>query len=138
MAEAAPQQGRPIVLVVDDDTALRFLLHETLEMAGFAVEEASDGASALSAVERVRPDLVLLDVRLPGTSGFDVCAAIRKLPNGKAAPILMMTGMEPADSMPRARKAGATDVLGKPIKLSELVDRVKSLLAPDAPRPGQA
>ena len=138
MVEAAPQKSRPIVLVVDDDAALRFLLCETLEMVGCAVEEASDGASALSAVERIRPELILLDVRLPGMSGLAVCAAIRKLPNGEAAPILMMTGMAPADSMTEAREAGATDVLGKPIQLSDLIDRAKNLLRIEAPPPGHA
>ena len=138
MVEAAPQKGLPIALVVDDDTTFRFLLHETLEMAGFMVEKAVDGASAVSAVERLRPDIILLDVRLPGMSGFDVCATIRTLPNGKTAPVLMMTGMEPADSIARAREVGATDVLGKPIKLLQLVDRVKSLLRPDATHLGQA
>ena len=104
-----------LVLVVDDDSMMRVLARATLEQGGFAVEEANDGHAGVSAFERLRPDIVLLDVLMPVLDGFGACAALRKLEGGDHAPVLMMTALDDSDSINRAYEAGATDFITKPI-----------------------
>src|SRR5687768_7783226 len=88
-----------LVLVVDDDITMRLLARETLEQAGFRVEEAVDGNAGVAAFERLRPDIVLLDVMMPVLDGFRACAALRKLEGGDHIPVLMMTGLDDSDSI---------------------------------------
>jgi DNA-binding response OmpR family regulator len=115
-------------LIVDDEATIRLLLSEALQMAGFQIAAAEDGPSALAAMERAAPDVVLLDARLPGMDGFRVCQAMRQLPNGKTVPILMMTGMDDAELLPWAKEVGATDLIGKPIQLRTLGERMLALV----------
>ncbi|MBU3947584.1 MAG: EAL domain-containing protein [Proteobacteria bacterium] len=103
------------VLVVDDDTTIRLLARETLEEAGFIVTEAADGAQGFAVFESVKPQVVLLDVMLPGMDGFTVCKKIRNHPDGSNIAILMMTGLEGINSIQHAYEAGATDFITKPI-----------------------
>ena len=117
-----------LVLVVDDDSMMRVLARATLEQGGFAVEEANDGHAGVSAFERLRPDIVLLDVLMPVLDGFGACAALRKLEGGDHAPVLMMTALDDSDSINRAYEAGATDFITKPIAWPMLVHRVRYLL----------
>ena len=117
-----------LVLVVDDDTTMRVLARATLEQAGFRVEEAADGGAAVAAFERLRPDIVLLDVQMPVLDGFDTCAALRKLEGGELAPVLMMTGLDDSESINRAYEVGATDFIAKPIAWPMLGHRVRYLL----------
>ncbi len=109
MSESKSHIKKPLVLVVDDDMSIRILARESMEQAGFEMEEAEDGAQALSAFERLQPDIVLLDISLPDTDGFSVCEAIRKLPGGDTTPVLMITGADDTDSIKRAFVVGATD-----------------------------
>ena len=102
------------VLVVDDDPVMRMLAGQSLELAGFHVEEAEDGTAALALLRRLRPDLVLLDVEMPGMDGFSVCARLRELPETGGTPILMMTGLDDLESINRAYEVGATDFVTKP------------------------
>ena len=106
---------KPIVVVVDDDPTMRVLVAETLEPDGIDVVEASDGGAALGLLRARVPDLVLLDVEMPGLDGFGVCEEIRRLPGGASLPVVMMTGREDVESIRRAYEAGATDFLTKPI-----------------------
>jgi diguanylate cyclase (GGDEF)-like protein len=101
--------------VVDDDAAARLIVRASLEQAGMSVEEACDGREGVAAFERLGPDLTLLDILMPEMDGFAACAAIRRLPGGQLAPVLMMTGLEDAGSIQRAFEAGATDFTAKPI-----------------------
>lgn len=103
------------VLIVDDDTTIRFLARETLEETGFIVTEAANGAQGFAAFESVQPQVILLDVMMPEIDGFSVCRKIRKHPEGKNVAILMMTGLEDIDSIQRAYDVGATDFITKPI-----------------------
>jgi len=119
---------RPLVLVIDDDPTLRFLAREALELDGFAVAEARDGELGLEGLEGVRPDVILLDVNLPGADGFEVCAAIRRMPGGAAIPVLMMTGPDDVDAIHRAYEVGATDFLTKPISWVHLRYRLRYVL----------
>jgi PAS domain S-box-containing protein len=117
-----------LILVVDDDVTMRLLMRTALEQAGFAVEEAENGVQGLSAFERLRPDLVLLDVMMPEMDGFAVCAALRQLPGGEGKSVLMVTGLDDIDSINRAYEVGATDFLTKPLNWTILGHRVRYML----------
>ena len=115
MSPARPSRKQPLVLVVDDDELQRLPARATLEQAGFEVQEAEDGSEALRLVDDCRPDLILLDVKMPGADGFTVCEQIRAEPATELTPVLMMTGLEDVESINRAYEAGATDFVTKPI-----------------------
>lgn len=119
---------RPRVLIVDDDDMTRLLATETLEGAGFEVFEAADGAAGVAAHAALTPDLMLLDVNMPGLDGYGVCAQVRARPEGSATPILVMTALDDVDAVERAFAAGATDFLTKPLNLPLLAHRVRYLL----------
>ena len=124
-------QGVPdtsLVLVVDDDPMVRMLVTESLRQIGFAVEEAENGAEAMTFMERCEPDIVLLDVLMPEMDGFKTCQAIRVLPQGRHVPILMMTGLDDIDSIDHAFEMGATDFITKPLNYAILGHRVRYLL----------
>lgn len=126
--EDYPYRERPVVLAADDDYSTRLLIRASLEEAGFAVEEAEDGRSALAAFSRCRPDIVLLDVLMPGMDGFAVCEAIRREPGAQDLPIVMVTGLDDTDSITRAYDMGATDFITKPINWTILGYRVRYVL----------
>ncbi|MEA3132918.1 MAG: hypothetical protein QOG17_764, partial [Gammaproteobacteria bacterium] len=116
------------VLIVDDDPGVRLLIGAALEMAGFRVATAPDGRSALDEF-RARPvDCVILDVVMPGMSGFDVCSALRAIPDNRHVPILMQTSLDDMESVNRAYNAGATDFSSKGINPMLLAQRVKFLV----------
>ena len=125
MSRARP---KPLVLVVDDDTASRLIVREALEQADFAVEEADDGAPAVDAFARFAPDIVLLDIIMPTMDGFAASIAIRKLPGGAHVPIVMMTGLDDTESIHRAFEVGATSFITKPINYLLLTYRLQYLL----------
>jgi two-component system cell cycle sensor histidine kinase/response regulator CckA len=122
------QQNTPLVLVVDDDAGIRLLLRRVLAREGYAVEQAENGVQALSAYERLRPDVVLLDILMPEMDGFDTCTRLRALPAGDRTPVLMITALEDPESVKRAFEAGATDYITKPIHLDVLCYRVRNML----------
>jgi diguanylate cyclase (GGDEF)-like protein/PAS domain S-box-containing protein len=123
---------RPVVLVADDDPTMRVLVAETLGPDGVDVVEAEDGDGALQLVRERMPDVMLLDVQMPGCDGFHVCEEIRALPRGADLPIVMMTGRDDVESIRRAYEAGATDFLTKPIPWLILSHRVRYLLRSSA------
>ncbi|MCP5152019.1 MAG: EAL domain-containing protein [Ectothiorhodospiraceae bacterium] len=118
----------PRVLFVDDDITARVMAEASLGQAGFEVEVAPDGPSALECLTRARPDIVLLDVDMPGVDGFQVCESIRAVEGCATLPILMVTGLDDAASIDRAFAAGATDFAVKPINWSLLRHRLPYLL----------
>ncbi|HBG07815.1 MAG: diguanylate cyclase [Geobacteraceae bacterium GWC2_58_44] len=117
-----------VVLIVDDDFTTRLLTREVLEQAGLTVHETDDGSHALALFDRITPDLVLLDVMMPGTDGFTVCGQIRKHPAGQNTPILMMTGLDDVESIRRAYEAGATDFITKPFNWLIMGYRVRYMM----------
>src|SRR5207249_5451584 len=137
MTEEAPQQDRPVVLIADDDETMRLLIRETLEQAGFTVEEAEDGAQALSAFVRVRPDIVLLNVLMPKMDGFTTCATLRTLPGGAHTPVLMVTGLDDIESINRAYEVGATDFITKPFNWTISTTGARSCLRQAGPWKGR-
>ncbi len=114
------------VLVVDDDATVRDVVARYLGDAGYRVEVAADGESALEAAVRDRPDAVVLDLMLPGTSGLDVCRALRA--GQKPPAIVMLTALGEEDDRIRGLELGADDYVSKPFSPRELVLRVGSVL----------
>jgi diguanylate cyclase (GGDEF)-like protein/PAS domain S-box-containing protein len=120
--------ARPLILIADDDGTSRLLMQRALEQVGFEVVEAADGVAAVAAFTARRPDLVVLDVVMPGLDGYEVCARLRACPGGDATPILMLTGLDDIDSINRAYEVGATDFANKPLSWLLLSHRVRYLL----------
>jgi two-component system, OmpR family, response regulator MprA len=114
------------ILVVDDDAAIRRMLARTLEAEGYAVESAGDGGAALAAIERLVPDVLVLDVSLPGLDGLAVSRALRR--RGLALPILMLTARDALDDRIAGLDSGADDYLVKPFAPGELLARIRALL----------
>jgi diguanylate cyclase (GGDEF)-like protein/PAS domain S-box-containing protein len=119
---------RPRILVADDEETSRMVLRQALELAGFAVEEAVNGAEAVEKFARLSPELVILDVVMPGMDGFEATAAIRRRPGGDALPILILTSLDDIASVKRAYETGATDFASKPIHPLVLGHRVRYML----------
>jgi diguanylate cyclase (GGDEF)-like protein len=115
------------ILVADDDPDALMVMSATLEAAGFLVSTAADGADALRQFRAAPYDLVMLDVDMPGLSGYQVCAALR-LEAGQLLPIVMVTGMDDVQSVDAAYRAGATDFIAKPISWALIAHRVRYLL----------
>jgi len=116
------------VLVVDDVPKNVKLLADVLAVKGYRVSTAASGEEALAAIAADAPDLVLLDVMMPGLSGYDVCRALRADPAHAMLPIVLVTALDPAKERVNGLEAGADDFLGKPIQQPELMARVRSLL----------
>lgn len=122
------QREHPLVLVVDDDQVLRRIIRKILQHAGLAVAEASDGEEGLALFQSFLPDLIMLDVMMPGLDGFTVCKTIRDLPAGERIPIIIMTGLNDTDSINRAFELGATDFITKPINGKILPHHIRYVL----------
>jgi two-component system response regulator MprA len=114
------------ILVVDDDAPVRRMLRRTLEAEGYVVRLAADGGAALAEIERSAPDLLLLDVAMPGLDGRAVCRRLRE--KGLALPVLMLTARDAVDDRVAGLDAGADDYLVKPFATEELLARTRALL----------
>lgn len=121
-----------IALVIDDDPFIRLLARDALEKIDLKVEEAGDGASGLSAIAALVPDIILLDVMMPDMDGFAVCRQALQIPGAALTPVLMLTALEDTDSINQAYEAGATDFISKPINWSILGHRVRYMLKASA------
>lgn len=116
------------ILLIEDDRVVRTAARHALKHAGYEVTEAADGAEGLAAFARCPPDLILLDVVMPGQSGFDVCRTVRQAAEGVDVPVLMMTANDDVASIHEAFAAGATDFISKPLPVALLSYRVQYLL----------
>ena len=116
---------KPRILVVDDDTALAEMLTIVLRGEGFEPFVVGDGTQALAAVRETRPDLVLLDLMLPGMNGIDVCRVLRA---DSGVPIVMLTAKTDTVDVVLGLESGADDYIMKPFKPKELVARVRARL----------
>jgi diguanylate cyclase (GGDEF)-like protein/PAS domain S-box-containing protein len=122
-------EGRsPLILTVDDDVTTRGFLRTSLEGAGLTVIEAASGEEAIRLFAEQRPELVLLDVAMPGLDGFATCAALRAMPGGDAVPIVMLTGSDDLPAIVRSYEVGATDFELKSVKWIVLGQRIHYLL----------
>ena len=123
-----PHQKPPRALVVDDDVVIRIAVTDYLEEAGFEVDEADSGEECLAAIEACVPDILLLDVGLPGIDGFEVCRRLRSHERGAHLPIVMVTGHDDLSSVDTAYKSGATDFIVKPINFHLMIYRLQFLI----------
>jgi two-component system response regulator RegX3 len=113
------------VLVVEDDEGIREMLKYNLAAAGFAVQEAGDGATGLRTARTSNPDLILLDLMLPGMNGLDFCRAVRKT---SRVPIIMLTAKDTELDKIVGLELGADDYITKPFSIREVIARVNSVL----------
>lgn len=118
------------ILVADDAVFMRRLLRGVLRPAGYVVHEAVGGRDALAAYERLRPDLVVLDLALPDMSGLEVLAALRE--QDPCARVVVVSAVAAQEGAPEAVRAGATAYLEKPFQPAQLLNKVRSSLSPDA------
>jgi two-component system, OmpR family, response regulator RegX3 len=123
------------VLVVEDDEGIRDMLKYNLVAAGFSVQEAGDGAAGLRTARTSSPDLILLDLMLPGMSGLDFCRALRKT---SRVPIIMLTAKDAEVDKIVGLELGADDYITKPFSVREVLARVNSVLRRAEPHPGEA
>ena len=115
------------VLVVDDDVGVGRLLERVLMSAGYVVAIATDGAEALAAVVHAPPDVILLDVMMPGPDGLTICRTLKNDPTTRLTPVILITGLADRDTKIGGLAAGADDFLTKPVDTQELLARVGSL-----------
>lgn len=113
------------ILVVDDDPAISEMLTIVLSAEGFDTVAVTDGALAVETAEREQPDLILLDLMLPGMNGIDICRAIRQ---DSAVPIIMLTAKTDTVDVVLGLESGADDYVNKPFKAKELVARIRARL----------
>jgi adenylate cyclase len=128
IAPEAAMSAPPKVLVVDDTPHNVKLLADLLAVKGYAVATAAGGEEALAKVASEAPDLVLLDIMMPGLSGYDVCRRLRAEPATALLPVVLVTSLDPHQERVKGMEAGADDFLSKPINQAELFARVRSLL----------
>lgn len=127
-----PEQGAfdvATILVVDDTPPNVKLMRLILADAGYRVLSAYGGAEALEVLRRDRPDLILLDVRMPGMTGYEVCRIVRDDPEFSMLPVIMVTSLSLAEERIQGIEAGATDFISKPFNKKELLARVRACLA---------
>ena len=118
---------RDIVLLVDDSPEALGFLTEALEQSGFSVLIATSGTSALGIVERITPDIILLDAVMPGLDGFETCLRLKANPAVSQTPVVFMTGLTETEHVVRALEAGGVDYLTKPINIDELRARIDGI-----------
>ena len=116
------------ILVVDDTPVNIKMLVDLLTSRGYQTSTAASGAEALAKIEANAPDLVLLDVMMPGMNGYEVCQKIRANPATSILPVVMVTALDPSQERIKGIEAGADDFVAKPINHGELLARVRSLL----------
>jgi len=140
LGDPMSHQSTPTVLLAEDSVAIRSILAFLLRGRGYVVIECADGQEALDRVRAEPPDAIILDVMMPGPTGFDVCQSLKSDPATRAIPIMILTsvtqGTGKSDDHWKAL-AGADDFMTKPFKAADILQRLARLLAPrpDGPRP---
>ncbi len=117
-------ENSKLVLVIDDDQTAHLWARRYLLTAGFSLISALNGYEGIEAFKKHSPDIALVDIDMPGIDGFETCAGIRALPNGKNTPLLMVTGTEDAERVSSSYTAGATDFVLKPVNWKVLIHRL--------------
>jgi putative two-component system response regulator len=116
------------ILIVDDESASRIPLATLLRREGYEVRDVGEGGAALTECASFRPDLILLDVMMPGVDGLEVCRRIKATPETRLTPVVLITGLSATEDRIKGINSGADDFLSKPIDFNELLARTRSLL----------
>ena len=129
-----PANGVPTrILVVDDEPQNLELMEAILQDAGYKVFQAAGGEEALAVAHEKRPDLIILDLMMPGLSGFEVCARVKMDPQTGGIPVLFVTALNQIADKERALAVGGDDFVTKPVQYAELLARVEALFEGPAP-----
>jgi DNA-binding response OmpR family regulator len=123
------ERARGKLLLVDDDRAFAEALHAALTVAGYEVRDAFTGAEALEGAARARPDAILLDVRMPGLDGYEVCQILKRHPATQAIPVVFVTAVDDPALHRRACDAGGTACLMKPFSIERLTAVIEAVVA---------
>ncbi|MGC4074679.1 MAG: response regulator [Nibricoccus sp.] len=123
----------PCILIIDDDSGVRGVLKTMLERSGYEVMTGASGVDGLTAARARRPDLVLLDIEMPGMNGFDVCSLIKTDTALRSVPVVIMTGRPTAGIPARVQAVGAMDLITKPFDRNILLKKISTCLAADGP-----
>lgn len=115
----------PIILIVDDDADARTLLHNVVAANGLVPQVAGDGLEALAAIDRLMPDLILLDAIMPGMDGFETCRRIKAIEGAAHIPVIFMTGLSETEHVVKGLAAGGVDYVTKPLAIEALMARVR-------------
>ena len=126
------------VLIVDDEAGIRELCRVNLALAGYDVTEAPDGYTALDKAKAERPDVIFLDVLMPGMSGWEVLSALRSDPDTAAIPVVMLTALSSEDDQIRGWEGGVVEYLTKPFNPLSLADWAAAALEPHDPAEDEA
>src|ERR687884_668163 len=124
---ARERQG-PLILLVDDDERVRELVRINLEFEGYTVREAGSAEEGLAAVEDVAPDLILLDVMMPGVDGWEMLRRVQERHGAASIPVIMFSGQVDAAARNEAEERGAQGFVGKPFDLQSLIDQTKQII----------
>lgn len=116
------------VVVVDDEPSVGEAVRDLLSAEGYDVETPGDAQSALPALLRAAPDLVILDINMPGMSGWEFCSLLRRQSTTRSVPVLFLTGRQDVRDRITAMQVGGSDYLSKPFGAEELRKKVRSLL----------
>lgn len=119
---------KPSVLVAEDQADLRDMITATLELSGHRVFSAADGQEAVEQAEEQRPDLIILDLHMPGLNGFEVCERLKAQEPFRSVPILIISAGGSREQIRASLNAGAQEYLAKPFELDHLIQRVDALL----------
>jgi DNA-binding response OmpR family regulator len=123
---------KPRVLIIEDEPHIVLALEFVLERAGYETAAATDGQTGLELVSRWRPDVVILDIMLPGRNGYDVCRALKADPDLRAIPVIMLSAKGQEVEVLKGLELGATLYVTKPFGNAEILDAVRAVLAPRA------
>ena len=122
------EMAKPRVLIIEDDADIREVMRYNLEQEGFKVREAATGEAGLVAARKKPPDILLLDLMLPGLQGLEVCRRLRSMTETRSTPIIMVTAKGEEPDIVAGLEMGADDYMSKPFSTRELVARVRSVL----------
>ncbi|MEK7389675.1 MAG: response regulator [Elusimicrobiota bacterium] len=125
--------GKPVILVVDDSPVVVLSIKTILEPAGYEVLEALDGAQGLNLAQKRRPQLILLDMMMPGIDGVETLSRLKNNPATADIPVLMVTGSQTGKDVEKAFGYGATGYLVKPVESERLLNKIRATLSPQRP-----
>lgn len=125
------------ILVVDDEPGFVELLAGILAAKGYSVSSASDGRQAITWVNQDMPDLIILDIKMPHMSGYDVCRILRDNKRFRDIPVIMLTAMAELDNVKTGMSLGAVSYISKPFEQNTLLAMIQGLIGPGAPAPAK-